>query len=341
MEWRYPWMFLFIAIWIAIILFSSLKGSKSSLFYNAISKQLKDNLFNRTHWNRVILRRRLQSVGIVFLIIAAAGPQVGTKVKPVERKGVDLVFAIDVSISMDAIDVKPSRLEKAKFEISQLVNQLKGDRVGIIVFAGTSHLYLPLTTDYEAVLLFLDVIDTAMIPTQGTSLKSALSTAISVFPEENKKHKVVILVTDGEDHEGDAVAFAEKASDTGIIIHSVGVGTYTGSLIPVGNEDDIINYKRDLQGNLVTSVLNESALSDVANAGDGIFIRFDNQASSYLNLLRVINMMEKKTISTHEFSEYKDQYHIFAFITLLCFIFPFFISTKNTRDLDTWRGRFV
>ncbi len=341
MAWKYPWMFLFLVMWIILMVWTSIKREEKSSFFESISTQLKDSLFNRTQWNRIHLRHRLQSIGVILLILAATGPQIGTKVKPVERKGVDLVFAIDVSISMDAIDVKPSRLEKAKFEISQLINQLEGDRVGIIVFAGSSHLYLPLTTDYEAVLLFLDAIDTKMIATQGTSLKSALSTAISVFPEENTKHKVVILVTDGEDHEGEAVIFAEKAAETGIIIHSVGVGTYAGSLIPVGNDNGIINYKRDLQGNLVTSVLNESALTKIANAGKGIFVRFDNNAASYVNLQKSINMMEKKTISTHEFSEYEDRYQYLAALSLICFVLAMIIPTKNSNTSDTWRGRFV
>jgi len=340
MEWRYPWIFTFFLIWILVSIIISWKENRSTFFFNQISGDLKNHLFTRTLWNRIILRKRLILSGILFLIIAAAGPQIGTRVKPVERKGVDLVFAIDVSISMDAIDVKPSRLDKAKFEIGRLINELKGDRVGFIVFAGSSHLYLPLTTDYEAALLFLDAIDTKMIPTQGTSLSSALSTALSVFQEENEKHKVVVLVTDGEDHEGDAITFAEKIAKTGIVIHSVGVGTHTGSLIPFVKKG-ITEYKRDIQGNLVTSILNETALTDIADAGGGIFIRFDNHASSYLSLLSAINAMEKKTISTHEFSEYEDQYHIFAIGSLMCFIIAFFLPTKNMNKSATWRGRFV
>lgn len=341
MAWRYPWVLGFFLLWGGLVLLWYFNKHRRSSFYHSMPGPLAENLFNRIRWTRTVLRQRLRMAGVAFLILSASGPQIGTRVKPVERKGVDLVFAVDVSVSMDAIDVKPSRLEKAKYEIGQLVKKLKGDRVGIVVFAGSSHLYLPLTTDYEAALLFLNTIDTKMIPTQGTSLHSALSTALSVFTEENEKHKVVILVTDGEDHEGDAVAIANKAMKTGLVIHTIGVGTHAGSLIPIKTGDDVSKYKRDKQGNLVTSVLNESALSDVARAGNGIFIRFDNRAASYVTLLDAINAMEKKTISTHEFSEYEDRYQILALLSLLCFVIGFIIPTRDKRQHETWRGRFV
>ena len=166
---------------------------------------------------------------MLILIFSASGPQIGTRLAPLDRKGIDLVFAIDVSTSMNSEDVKPSRLEKAKFEISQKIRQLKGDRISLIVFAGSSHMYLPLTTDYEAARLFLDQIDTNMIPTQGTALSSALQTGLSAFTEDESKYKVLVLVTDGEDHEGQAIDLASKASDRGMIIHTVGVGTESGS----------------------------------------------------------------------------------------------------------------
>ena len=142
-------------------------------------------------------------LGLFFLTIAASGPQIGTRVRPVERKGVDLVIVLDTSKSMDANDVTPSRLSKAKLELNKLIKTLNGDRVAIIVFAGSSHLYLPLTNDYEAALLFLNEIETDMIPNQGTSLSSALNTALTAFTQELGKFKVVLLVSDGEDHEGE------------------------------------------------------------------------------------------------------------------------------------------
>ena len=205
------------------------------------------------------------------------------------------MFALDVSESMNAQDVKPSRLEKAKFEISQMINQLKGDRVGLIVFAGSSHLYLPLTSDYEAAQLFLDAIDTKMIPTQGTDLSTALRTAISAFNEESEKYKVMVLVTDGEDHEGAAVELVSKAYKLGIIAHAVGVGTLKGSLIPINGKS---SYKRDKKGILITSKLNEAMLTELADAGGGIYSRFNNREAKYKEIMQAVDNMEKRSIQT-------------------------------------------
>ena len=329
MDVRYPVVFIFLIV-LGIILFLGKKRNSITSMLNIQSDQLKDRLYGNIDFNKTNWKKRCRLAGLLFLIISASGIQIGTKVKPVERKGVDLIFAVDVSISMNAEDVKPSRLEKAKFEISQIIRQLKGDRVGIIVFAGASHLYLPLTSDYEAAILFLDEIDTEMIPTQGTAISSALNTGLSAFSDESEKFKVLILITDGEDHEGKAIAIAEKAAQTGIIIHTVGVGSVSGSLIPVlDKKTGDTSYKKDRRGKLITSTLNEGILQDIARAGNGIYVRFDNRAAHYKMITDSINQMEKKSISTHEFSEYEDQYQLFGVIALSMFLVAFFIPTKN------------
>ena len=330
MDVRYPVVFIFLIV-LGIILFLGKKRNSITSMLNIQSDQLKDRLYRNIDFNKTNWKKRCRLAGLLFLIISASGIQIGKKVKPVERKGVDLIFAVDVSISMNAEDVKPSRLEKAKFEISQIIRQLKGDRVRIIVFAGASHLYLPLTSDYEAAILFLDEIDTEMIPTQGTAISSALNTGLSAFSDESEKFKVLILITDGEDHEGRAIAIAEKAAQTGIIIHTVGVGSVSGSLIPVlDKKTGDTSYKKDRRGKLITSTLNEGILQDIARAGNGIYVRFDNRAAHYKIITDSINQMEKKTISTHEFSEYEDQYQLFGVIALSMFLVAFFIPTKKT-----------
>jgi len=169
-----------------------------------------------------------------------------------------------------------------------------------------------------------------MIPTQGTAISSALNTGLSAFSDESEKFKVLILITDGEDHEGRAIAIAEKAAQTGIIIHTVGVGSVSGSLIPVlDKKTGDTSYKKDRRGKLITSTLNEGILQDIARAGNGIYVRFDNRAAHYKIITDSINQMEKKTISTHEFSEYEDQYQLFGVIALSMFLVAFFIPTKN------------
>ena len=182
---RFPYILFFFLIFL-LLLIIWVKGERThNKVWIKMTPDLKEKLFSRLDINLKYWKNQLTIIGLLFLIFSAAGPQIGTRVAPIERKGVDLVFAVDVSESMNAQDIKPSRLEKAKFEISQIINQLKGDRIGIIVFAGSSHLYLPLTSDYEASQLFLDALDTKMIPNQGTDLSTALKTAMNVFNNED------------------------------------------------------------------------------------------------------------------------------------------------------------
>jgi len=341
MSWRYPIVLGLIVVMILVNFISQRIQKRRGILLKETKETLRQNLFARFDFRRISWKRKFIFWGMSFLIISAAGPQIGIRVKPVERKGVDLVFAIDVSTSMNAEDIVPSRLEKAKYEIGQVIRNLQGDRVALIVFAGSSHLYLPLTSDYEAALLFLDAIDTEMIPTQGTSMGSALNTGISAFSEDTEKYKVLVLVTDGEDHEGEAIEIARKARKAGFSIHAIGVGTATGSLIPLKTKKGIREeYKKDKQGKLVTSVLNESLLREIAHAGGGIFIRFDNRLATHRDLIKAINQMEKRTISTHEFSEYEDRYHIFGLIAFFLLAVGFIYPTKRIVS-DEWKGRFV
>ena len=241
-----------------------------------------------------------------------------------------MVIALDTSTSMNSEDVTPSRLEKSKFELAQLIKNLKGDRVAIIVFAGASHLYLPLTTDYEAALLFLNEIDTEMIPTQGTSISAALNNAISAFQDDPEKFKVLLLISDGEDHEGEAIEIAKKASKVGLMINTVGVGSNSGSLVPIKNfNSNKKSYKRNNDGNLITSIPNVKILQEISKAGNGKSFWFSNNGDSYKIILNEIDNLEKKTISTHEYSEYEDRYQLFAFISFLMLLTGISMPTRN------------
>jgi len=329
---RFPYILLFfLAFLLFFIMWVKVEKHYNKKIWRKMDPELKDKLFSRLDANFLQWKNRLTIIGLIFLIFSAAGPQIGTRVSPIERKGVDLVFAVDVSESMNAQDIKPSRLEKAKFEISQIISQLKGDRVGIIVFAGSSHLYLPLTSDYEATQLFLDAIDTKMIPNQGTDLSTALRTAMSVFNKEDDKYKVMVLVTDGEDHEGAAIEMAKTALKSGIVTHSVGVGTEKGSLIPIYNDSSDNRYKRDKKGILITSKLNENMLIELANAGGGIYSRFNNRDSKYKEILSAIDNMEKRSIATHIYSEYEDRYQSFATISLLFLTAGLIMPTRKKK----------
>jgi len=327
---RFPYILFFFLIFL-LLLIIWVKGERThNKVWIKMTPDLKEKLFSRLDINLKYWKNQLTIIGLLFLIFSAAGPQIGTRVAPIERKGVDLVFAVDVSESMNAQDIKPSRLEKAKFEISQIINQLKGDRIGIIVFAGSSHLYLPLTSDYEASQLFLDALDTKMIPNQGTDLSTALKTAMNVFNNEDDKFKVMVLVTDGEDHEGEAIELASTALNNGIITHAVGVGTVKGSLIPINNGSSN-NYKRNKNGTLITSKLNENTLIELASAGGGIYSRFNNRDSKYKEIMSAIDNMEKRSIETHIYSEYEDRYQFFATISFLLLTAGLIMPTRKKR----------
>ncbi len=326
MDWRYPYILIFLIVFILIWVVWRFRTRPSKTNNNNV---LNSRLKERIDPKKQLWKRRFRVYSLIFLIIAAAGPLIGTRVKPVERKGVDLIFAVDVSVSMNAEDVKPTRLEKAKFEISQVIKKLKGDRVGIIVFAGSAHYFLPLTEDYEAARLFLDAIESKMIKTQGTALSAALKTSIAAFPDESEKYKVLVVVTDGEDHEGKAIEIAKRASKTGIVISTIGVGSVTGSLIPIGKNGQVVEYKKDKKGQLITTVLNETILRDIAKAGNGIFIRIDNQKNSDEKLYDLINAMEKKTFSSIQYAEFEDRYQIFAIFSLIFAVIAFIIPTNR------------
>ena len=330
-EFRYPLILFFYApaliIWLYWII-----NSRNKILLSTVDKSLRDRLLIKIDKKRLLHKDRFLYFSMLILIFSASGPQIGTRLAPLDRKGIDLVFAIDVSTSMNAEDVKPSRLEKAKFEISQMIRQLKGDRISLIVFAGSSHMYLPLTTDYEAARLFLDQIDTNMIPTQGTALSSALQTGLSAFTEDESKYKVLVLVTDGEDHEGQAIDLASKASDRGMIIHTVGVGTESGSLIPVIGKNGIRDYKRDNTGRLVTSILNENILNEIANAGNGTYVRFDNKPANFRSIMNAIDSMEKRSLKSHIYSEYEDRFQSFAFISMGFMIAGMLLPTRKNKN---------
>ena len=330
-EFRYPLILFFYApaliIWLYWII-----NSRNKMLLSNVDKTLRERLLIKIDKKRLLQKDRFLYISMLILIFSASGPQIGTRLAPLDRKGIDLVFAIDVSTSMNSEDVKPSRLEKAKFEISQMIRQLKGDRISLIVFAGSSHMYLPLTTDYEAARLFLDQIDTNMIPTQGTALSSALQTGLSAFTEDESKYKVLVLVTDGEDHEGQAIDLASKASDRGMVIHTVGVGTESGSLIPVIGQNGIRDYKRDNTGRLVTSILNENILNEIANAGNGTYVRFDNKPANFRSIMNAIDSMEKRSLKSHIYSEYEDRFQSFAFISMGLMIAGMLLPTRKNKN---------
>jgi len=330
MDFRFKWVLVFLLLNFTLWIYIYIKNRKNIFIFSSSTSRINKIISSKVNYNLFFLKRKIILTGLLFLTLSASGPQVGTRIKPIERKGVDLVIALDTSTSMNSEDVTPSRLEKSKFELAQLIKNLKGDRVAIIVFAGASHLYLPLTTDYEAALLFLNEIDTEMIPTQGTSISAALNNAISAFQDDPEKFKVLLLISDGEDHEGEAIEIAKKASKVGLMINTVGVGSNSGSLVPIKNfNSNEKSYKRNNDGNLITSIPNVKILQEISKAGNGKSFWFSNNGDSYKIILNEIDNLEKKTISTHEYSEYEDRYQLFAFISFLMLLTGISMPTRN------------
>lgn len=330
MDFRFKWVLVFLLLNFTLWIYIYIKKRKNIFIFSSSTSRINKIISSKVNYNLFFLKRKIILTGLLFLTLSASGPQVGTRIKPIERKGVDLVIALDTSTSMNSEDVTPSRLEKSKFELAQLIKNLKGDRVAIIVFAGASHLYLPLTTDYEAALLFLNEIDTEMIPTQGTSISAALNNAISAFQDDPEKFKVLLLISDGEDHEGEAIEIAKKASKVGLMINTVGVGSNSGSLVPIKNfNSNKKSYKRNNDGNLITSIPNVKILQEISKAGNGKSFWFSNNGDSYKIILNEIDNLEKKTISTHEYSEYEDRYQLFAFISFLMLLTGISMPTRN------------
>ena len=341
-RYTHPEMFyLFIQLTLVLIWYAY-QGRKLRMGLEALgTSSVKKFLLNRVKHSSIRLRSRIIILGIIFILLASAGPQIGMKLTELTRQGVDIFILLDTSTSMNAADVKPSRMEKAKYELGRLLNTLEGARAGLIAFAGSAHLHCPLTEDYSASRLFLNMMDTGLITTQGTDLAAAIQLALDHIEEDDEKFKVFLLVSDGEDHQGEAITLAEQARDLGIIIHTLGVGTPAGGPIPIyDDKGKRIEFKKNRSGQVVTSTLNESTLDEIARITGGIYIRVGNQVNAITPLLNEINQMEKRELKSHVFSQYEDRYQVFLIIGLLLFLAEFVIPTRTKNEM-VWEGRFT
>lgn len=279
----------------------------------------------------------LLTLALLFVILGMANPQIGTKMEEVKREGVDIMIALDVSNSMKAEDLKPNRLENAKQEIARMIDKLQSDRLGIIVFGGDSYLQLPLTTDYSAARLLLSTIDVDIIPVPGTAIGSAIRLAMKSFAEGETKHKVIILITDGENHEDDAIATAKDAVKEGVVIHTIGLGSPEGSPIPVYQNNIQVGFRKDGDGNTVVTKLDEQGLVQIAEAGNGKYQRASNQQDELDAILKDIQSMEKKEFGAKVFTEYEDRFQYALAAGLFFLVGEFFISERKNRWIANWK----
>lgn len=297
---------------------------------------------------RNVSRRRqkikmfLLLITLLFLGLAIARPQIGTHAVPVKTEGIDLIFALDTSLSMQAEDIKPNRLTRAKHEISALMDKLRGDRVGIVIFSGTSFIQCPLTFDYSAAKLFLDAVDTHSISVPGTVIEQAIRASIKAFENsQTESAKVVILLTDGESHEGDPIKAAEEAQELGIKIYTIGIGSEKGELIPLRDgEGNLAGYKKDRAGNVVMTKLDQLSLEKIAVLTDGQYYHVSSGGIGLEKIYDDISRMEKTERDTRLVTHYEEQYQYFIGIALALLLLETFLGDRRKKMKEVWEGRF-
>jgi Ca-activated chloride channel family protein len=286
---------------------------------------------------RAHLKFVLVLISLGLIIVALAGPQFGSKIREVKRKGIEIIIGLDVSNSMMARDIEPNRLERSKQAISRLIDKLENDRLGLIVFAGDAYIQIPITNDYISAKMFLSGISTAMVTRQGTAIGSAIELATKSFGPNKDINKAIIIISDGENHEGNALEMARKAKEMGIKVFTIGIGQPEGVPIPDGEGDFTREYRRDRDGNIVTTKLNEQMLAEIAREGDGKYFRASSGNIGLNDLYAVLNKMEKSEIDAKEFSEYEEQFPFIIWIVLSLLIIDILIMERKNKWLQKIR----
>lgn len=331
----YLWLLILVPLIYALYwLYSRYQVRKrETLFDDRLVRQLRKNFWQTGDKVRLFCIM----AAATFFIIALAGPKIGTEVREIQRQGVNLLVALDLSRSMNAEDVRPSRLDKAKFEINRLVNRLQGDRVGLLVFTDEAFVQTPLTTDYSAMRLFLDIVNTDQMPTSGTNFTSALEKAKEAFDsvdQQNGVANVLLFVADGEHHGPEYSRALRELTDDGVVIFTVGIGTSQGAPIPLYNSDDqLIGYHRNNQGNTVSTSLEPQTMRELARAGNGEYFEIRSGSDNIEPFFARLDELERGEFTTQEFADYKNQYQVLLIIGLFFLViglfFPDSMSDKN------------
>ena len=272
-------------------------------------------------------------MAVAAVVITLASPQFGTKLETVKRKGIELIIALDVSNSMNATDVEPSRLDRAKLAIERLTGRLINDRIGLIVFAGEAYVQLPITTDYASARLFLSSINTDIVPTQGTAIGSAIRLATNSFSQQEDINRAIVLITDGENHQDDAIEAAKEAMEKGIKVYTVGMGSPDGAPIPVspGNKT---NFLKDRSGNVVITKMNADLMRQISEAGNGEYIAANNIRRGINDLIDELGELEKSEMESKVYSDYDDQFQYLVALALLILIVEFIILERKNKLLN-------
>lgn len=311
-------VFAVIFIWSNIKRKRNLKAYGDPELLSAMMPDVSPARYNLKFW--------LTFAALFFLIIVAARPQFGTKMETVKRQGIETVIALDISNSMLAQDVAPSRLEKSKKIISKLVDEMQDDKIGLIVFAGEAFIQLPITSDFISAKMFLESISPELIASQGTDIRSAINMATRSFTPREDVGRAIIIITDGENHEGGAEEAAKEAASKGMLVYVLGVGSPEGSPIPVGGANE---YRKDKDGNVIVTKLNEQMCQEIAKAGGGAYIRVDNTNAAQKLLQKEIDKLAKADLETTVYSNFDEQFQVIAWIAFILLLLELLILLKK------------
>ena len=320
----YLWLLVLIPI-LALVRFVTYRNQKKRLRKFGDLKLLKALMPDVSHF-RPRVKFWLLLVALALLIVMLARPQMGTKISQEKRTGIETIIALDISNSMLAEDIVPSRLDRSKMMVENLVDHFTNDKIGLIVFAGDAFVQLPITSDYVSAKMFLSSIDPSMMATQGTDIATAINMAVSSFTQEEGIGKAVIVITDGEDHEGGALEAAEEAKKKGMSVYVLGVGSTQGAPIPIPGTGD---YMKDNTGNTVMSALNEEMCRQVAQAGGGVYIHVENNSAAQQQLDNELDKLSKKETSTTVYSDFDEQFQAFGILALLLLIIEICIFDRR------------
>jgi Ca-activated chloride channel family protein len=285
--------------------------------------------------NRMRSKAILYSFVLILVILGLANPQIGSKMQEVKREGVDIMIALDLSNSMNAEDLSPSRIERSKMAIQQFIDKLHSDRIGIVIFGGQAYTQLPITTDYAAAKLFLSTINTSIIPTQGTAIGAAIDLSMEAFNFESPSSKSIIVITDGENHEDDAIDAAKNAASKNVTVHTVGVGSPQGSPIPIYRGNQQTGFRQDGEGNTVVTKLNEEMLQEISTAGNGIYVHATNNNSGLKYISDEVENMEKTELGSKIYTDYEDRFQFPIGLALLLLLLEIFISDKKSNRINS------
>jgi Ca-activated chloride channel family protein len=324
------WLLWLIPIWAVLLVWAGRRRRKASGAFSGI--RLVDRLTESLSHRRLKWKMALWLAAWCLFTLGAADPQVGTKLEEVKREGIDVVIALDVSNSMLCQDLSPSRLENAKHEILRFIDGLQGDRVGLVVFAGSAILHCPLTTDYGAAKLLTRVMNTDLVPEQGTALSDALDESRKAFDQGSGGSRLIVVISDGEDHEEQAVEAAQQANNDGILVYAIGMGTAQGAPIPIKNpKTGLSDYKRDQNGNVVVTRLNEVLLRQVADAGGGEYYRATQSGQELDAIWSDISQMQKREFGKKQFTAFEDRFQYLILPGLLLLLAEFLLGDRKRR----------